>query len=59
MVKAAEIIQLMGQIAPASLAEDWDNVGLQVGNPAKLNCFGCIGWSNCQRKRRLSYGIRG
>jgi len=35
MVKAAEIIQLMGQIAPASLAEDWDNVGLQVGNPAQ------------------------
>jgi len=33
MIKAAEVIQLMGEIAPADLAEDWDNVGLQVGNP--------------------------
>lgn len=32
MVKAAEVIQLMGEIAPTSLAEDWDNVGLQVGD---------------------------
>lgn len=32
MIKAAEVIQLMGKIAPANLAEDWDNVGLQVGN---------------------------
>lgn len=32
MAKVAEIIQLMGKIAPAALAEDWDNVGLQVGN---------------------------
>ncbi|SDC80114.1 Nif3-like dinuclear metal center hexameric protein [Halanaerobium congolense] len=32
MVKAAEIIQLMGRIAPRELAEDWDNVGLQVGD---------------------------
>lgn len=32
MIKAAEIIQLMGKIAPADLAEDWDNVGLQVGD---------------------------
>jgi putative NIF3 family GTP cyclohydrolase 1 type 2 len=27
----ADIIKVMGVIAPASLAEDWDNVGLQVG----------------------------
>ncbi len=33
MIKAAEILQLMGKIAPANLAEDWDNVGLQVGDP--------------------------
>lgn len=33
MAKIAEIIGLMGQIAPVRLAEDWDNVGLQVGNP--------------------------
>jgi dinuclear metal center YbgI/SA1388 family protein len=32
MIKAAEIIQLMGKIAPTDLAEDWDNVGLQVGD---------------------------
>lgn len=35
MVKAAEVIQLIGKIAPAKLAEDWDNVGLQVGDPAQ------------------------
>lgn len=35
MVKAAEVLQLMGQIAPSALAEDWDNVGLQVGNPSQ------------------------
>ncbi|UCH19974.1 MAG: Nif3-like dinuclear metal center hexameric protein [Deltaproteobacteria bacterium] len=27
----ADIINVMGVIAPVSLAEDWDNVGLQVG----------------------------
>ena len=32
MAKAAEVIQLMGELAPARLAEDWDNVGLQVGD---------------------------
>lgn len=32
MIKAAEVIQLMGKIAPKELAEDWDNVGLQVGD---------------------------
>lgn len=35
MVKAAEVLQLMGQIAPSALAEDWDNVGLQVGDPSQ------------------------
>ena len=32
MAKIAEVIQLMGQIAPSRLAEEWDNVGLQVGD---------------------------
>jgi dinuclear metal center YbgI/SA1388 family protein len=32
MVKVAEVIQLMGELAPARLAEDWDNVGMQVGD---------------------------
>lgn len=32
MTKVAEVIQMMGEIAPQSLAEDWDNVGLQVGS---------------------------
>ena len=35
MVETAEVLQLMGQIAPASLAEDWDNVGLQVGDTSQ------------------------
>lgn len=33
MVKVAEVIQLMSKIAPSNLAENWDNVGLQVGDP--------------------------
>ncbi|MFW6229922.1 MAG: Nif3-like dinuclear metal center hexameric protein [Halanaerobium sp.] len=32
MAKTAEVIELMGKIAPTHLAEDWDNVGLQVGD---------------------------
>ena len=32
MAKAAEVIQLMGELAPTGLAEDWDNVGMQVGD---------------------------
>lgn len=34
MAKIDEVIQLMGEIAPVRLAEDWDNVGLQVGDPS-------------------------
>lgn len=38
MAKIEEIIQLMGEIAPVRLAEDWDNVGLQVGDSSlKIN----------------------
>ena len=29
----AKIIELMNQLAPPLLAEEWDNVGLQVGDP--------------------------
>jgi dinuclear metal center YbgI/SA1388 family protein len=29
----AKIIQIMDQLAPPLLAEDWDNVGLQIGDP--------------------------
>ena len=32
MAKIEEVIQLMGEVAPVRLAEDWDNVGLQVGD---------------------------
>ena len=32
MAKAQEIISLMGEIAPVRLAEEWDNVGLQIGD---------------------------
>ncbi|MFN2340731.1 MAG: Nif3-like dinuclear metal center hexameric protein [Halanaerobium sp.] len=35
MAKVAEVIQLMGELAPARLAEDWDNVGLQVGDASQ------------------------
>lgn len=35
MIKAAEVIQLMGKIAPSSLAEEWDNVGVQVGDSSQ------------------------
>jgi dinuclear metal center YbgI/SA1388 family protein len=32
MIKIDQIIEIMGEIAPKSLAEDWDNVGVQVGD---------------------------
>jgi dinuclear metal center YbgI/SA1388 family protein len=32
--KLSDIIGIINKIAPPALAEDWDNVGLQVGNPA-------------------------
>ncbi len=35
-VRLAEIIQVLEGIAPASLAEEWDNVGLQLGDPRAL-----------------------
>jgi len=34
IVTLRDIIEVMEQIAPASLAEDWDNTGLQVGHPS-------------------------
>jgi dinuclear metal center YbgI/SA1388 family protein len=33
MVRVREIAEAVEQIAPGALAEDWDNVGLQVGEP--------------------------
>ncbi|MGM0452208.1 MAG: Nif3-like dinuclear metal center hexameric protein [Thermodesulfobacteriota bacterium] len=32
MAKIADILQILEQIAPRELAEDWDNVGLQFGD---------------------------
>ena len=34
-VKCSNIIKVMEKIAPTSLAEKWDNVGLQVGDSSK------------------------
>lgn len=33
MVKLSDIFNIMEEIAPMSLAESWDNIGLQIGNP--------------------------
>jgi len=33
-VKCQNIINLIERVAPKSLAEDWDNAGLNIGNPA-------------------------
>ena len=30
-----DIVKIMSEMAPARLAEDWDNVGLQVGRYEK------------------------
>ena len=32
--KLSDLVGIINKIAPAGLAEDWDNVGLQVGDPA-------------------------
>lgn len=34
-MKCKEIIQILEELAPISYAEDWDNVGLLVGDPQK------------------------
>lgn len=34
-IKCKEVINFLEKMAPASLAEDWDNVGLLVGSPGK------------------------
>jgi dinuclear metal center YbgI/SA1388 family protein len=33
--KVSDILGIINKIAPPSLAENWDNVGLQVGDPAR------------------------
>ena len=35
IISVKDIIKIMGEMAPARLAEDWDNVGLQVGRNEK------------------------
>ena len=32
--KLSDIVGIINKIAPPALAEEWDNVGLQVGDPA-------------------------
>src|SRR3712207_4811114 len=34
VTSAAQIAEAVGRLAPPGLAEDWDNSGLQVGDPA-------------------------
>lgn len=34
-VTVAELIKIMNDLAPPALAEEWDNIGLQVGDPAQ------------------------
>ena len=34
-ITVAKIVKIMGEMAPVRLAEDWDNVGLQVGHNDK------------------------
>ena len=36
-IKAKELISLMNRWAPPSLAEKWDNPGLQVGSPETVS----------------------
>ena len=35
MIKVADVVDVMEKLAPPSLAEEWDNVGLLVGNPER------------------------
>jgi len=35
MANIDQVIEIMSEIAPAELAEDWDNVGVQVGDTSK------------------------
>jgi dinuclear metal center YbgI/SA1388 family protein len=35
--RVSDILGIINKIAPSALAEGWDNVGLQVGNPSSLS----------------------
>ena len=35
MPKLKDILDILEEAAPISLAEDWDNPGLQVGDPSE------------------------
>jgi len=35
-IKLSDLIGIINKIAPPHLAEDWDNAGLQIGNPAAV-----------------------
>ena len=32
-IKCQTIIEIIERLAPKSLAEEWDNIGLQIGDP--------------------------
>ena len=34
-VKVREVLEEIDRIAPFALAEEWDNIGLMVGDPAQ------------------------
>ena len=35
MIKCQVVVEAMDKLAPRYLAENWDNVGLLIGNPAQ------------------------
>ena len=35
MIKCQVVVETMDRLAPRYLAENWDNVGLLIGNPAQ------------------------
>lgn len=35
MIKCQVVVEAMDRLAPRCLAENWDNVGLLIGNPAQ------------------------
>ena len=35
MIKCQVVVEAMDRLAPRYLAENWDNVGLLIGNPAQ------------------------
>jgi len=58
--RVTDVIGLLNQICPPSLAEDWDNVGLQVGDPQAevTRLLVCLDAEEAALEKALECGVQ-